>query len=212
MGTPVATQSDFTAAMAGDQDAWRRLCTGVNPRIRPVIRKIVGDDALEDVLQTTWMKVWKARSSFCERASVTTWIHKIAVNCALEYRRAERCKRKNSLLTDSLEQLREELNWEPKAATRTRLFEEYPIGVDKVLEILTGQYLRVAQLRLQDMSVHEMAKVMGVTPGAVKSYLHRVKGKVKEALGMYSPEMARFRQGNRNSYHRRQAKTKAAGV
>ena len=73
------------AARAGDTAAFRRL---VDAHTRPLFvlcERITRDAALaEDAVQEAFWKAWRALAEFDGRASFSTWLHRIAVNAALE--------------------------------------------------------------------------------------------------------------------------------
>ena len=72
--TPAPSRAEFHRAIAATSDRWFAACV-----------KITGDrglaeDAVQDALATAWVK----RHQFAGNAALTTWIHRIAVNAALQ--------------------------------------------------------------------------------------------------------------------------------
>ena len=77
--------ADLTArARAGDQDAFRELVDPYLHELQVHCYRILGSaqDA-EDALQETLLAAWRGLGQFEERASVRTWLYKIATNRCL---------------------------------------------------------------------------------------------------------------------------------
>jgi RNA polymerase sigma-70 factor (ECF subfamily) len=84
-------QERIAAAIRGDRQAFRRL---VDAHARPLYRvalRITRDPALaEDAVQEALLNAWRHLPGFDARASFGTWLHRIAVNAALEQIRRRR--------------------------------------------------------------------------------------------------------------------------
>src|SRR2546428_4062746 len=76
-------------ARAGDSDAFRLL---VEQHSRPVFRvayRMTGNEHdADDVVQETFLRVYRQLDRFQERANFGTWLHRIAINCALDLLRS----------------------------------------------------------------------------------------------------------------------------
>jgi RNA polymerase sigma-70 factor (ECF subfamily) len=87
------THSTLTLARAGDQDAFRALTAPYQRELQIHCYRMLGSlqDA-EDALQETLMSAWRGLASFQERASLRTWLYRIATNRCLNVHR-ERARR-----------------------------------------------------------------------------------------------------------------------
>lgn len=85
------TQQTLTRARAGDQDAFRELTVPYQRELQLHIYRILGSvqDA-EDVLQETLLAAWRGLEEFEGRASVRTWLYRIATNRSLDALRASK--------------------------------------------------------------------------------------------------------------------------
>ena len=85
------TEQAIARARAGDEDAFRELTDPYGRELQQHIYRIVGSvqDA-EDLLQETLLAAWRGLERFEGRASVRTWLHRIATNRALDALRASR--------------------------------------------------------------------------------------------------------------------------
>ena len=90
--SPTPPNDDFgeliAAAQSGKTDALERLLAGARPRLLALAMRVLGDvDEAEDAVQDAMIKVWRHLDRFEGRAAFTTWLHRIAVNAALDRRR-----------------------------------------------------------------------------------------------------------------------------
>jgi RNA polymerase sigma-70 factor (ECF subfamily) len=75
----------IAAAQSGDRAALDQLLAAARPRMVGLALRILGDaDEAEDAVQEAMVKVWRNVGRFEGRASLTTWLHRIAVNAALD--------------------------------------------------------------------------------------------------------------------------------
>jgi len=81
----------LTRARAGDQEAFRQLVEPYRHHLQLHCYRILGSvhDA-EDALQETLLSAWQGLGGFEERASVRTWLYRVATNCCLKALRSRR--------------------------------------------------------------------------------------------------------------------------
>ena len=85
------TEQTLARARAGDEEAFRDLTDPYQRELQVHIYRIVGSvqDA-EDLLQETLLAAWRSLDQFEGRASVRTWLYRIATNRSLDALRANR--------------------------------------------------------------------------------------------------------------------------
>ena len=75
-------------AVAGDTRAFERLYREHSGRVYGLCLRMTRDEHLaEDCTQDTFINAWKALPHFETRSSLSTWLHRIAVNVSLGKRR-----------------------------------------------------------------------------------------------------------------------------
>lgn len=77
--------SQLDRIKAGDREALQSWLHAVRPRLRAVALKMTRNrDDAEDITQEALLKVWRYVGRFEGRAAVSTWLHRIVVNAALD--------------------------------------------------------------------------------------------------------------------------------
>jgi RNA polymerase sigma-70 factor (ECF subfamily) len=160
-------------ACDGNGTAVRALYERYSPRVFAVVRRIAGDDDLaQDYAQEAWIRAIRALPTFRGDARFSTWLHRIAVNSALQALR--------------------------KADTRTKREAPMPEAVPVAVvegDALLGDRLERAMDRLPDgmrqvLILHdvegytheEIGEALGVTAGTSKSQLFKARAKMRELL------------------------------
>ena len=118
----------------------------------------------EDVTQDIFIKLWRALPIYDGRASVGTWLYTIARNTCLSAIRADGYRRTTAL--DDVDAV------EPSASSTTPL----AISVEQCLSRLPGVQRQVVTLfYMQERSVSDVAGMLDLPEGTVKSHLHRAR-------------------------------------
>jgi len=90
--SPTSDQALMARTAEGDRSAFDTLAARYLLRLRRAALRVLGDPAAaEDVAQDTLLRAWtRARSYDPSQAAVATWLHRIAVNAAIDRVRATR--------------------------------------------------------------------------------------------------------------------------
>lgn len=117
----------------------------------------------EEVTQDVFLKVWLALPKYDGRASLATWLYAIARNTGLSHLRSERYRK-----TEPIEEAAE-----PRAAVSQNLER---LDIERMLRRLPeGQRAAVELFYLQERSLQDVAAMLAIPEGTVKSYLYRAR-------------------------------------
>ena len=163
---------------AGNREAFERLLDEHQDRVFNLVQRMVGSSDAEDVAQDALVEICKSVGGFRGDSSLTTWIHRVAVNVCLEYRR-----KKRPLVVPLEDEFAES---EPDTAAgppEALEISEIKGSVDAALSRLNDVHRDVVILHeLQGLTYAECAKVLGCPVGTVKSRLSNAFGKLRELL------------------------------
>jgi len=162
-------------ARTGDRRAFERLYREHAGRVYGLCLRMTRDAQLaEDCTQDTFINAWRALGKFETRSSLSTWLHRIAVNVSL-------AKRRKSGRVESLPEDEEEgqaCEWTLETPVEVQEIEsaigELPEGARDVL-VLHALY---------GYSHLEAAQMLGIAEGTCKAQLHRARKLLRERLGV----------------------------
>ncbi|MEX2527569.1 MAG: RNA polymerase sigma factor [Gemmatimonadota bacterium] len=160
-------------ATVGDPLAMRRLYERYAPRVFAVVRRMAGDDDLaQDYAQDAWMRAFRALPSFRGDARFSTWIHRIAVNSALQaMRQGHRRDGREEMLSDSIPQ---------KTISGDTLLER---RLEEAMDRLPQGMREILVLHDVEGYTHEeIGKALGIAPGTSKSQLSKARVRMRGFL------------------------------
>jgi RNA polymerase sigma-70 factor (ECF subfamily) len=167
----------------GDRGAFDEIVTRHRNRVYAVALRICNrhEDAL-DVTQDVFLAAYRKLSGFRQEALLTTWLHRLAVNAALDLAR-KRSRRDHPSLDDAVEMADAAPGPDEVAADSVRAAE-----VRRALASLSPEYRAVVVLHdLQDLDYAAVAAALDVPVGTVKSRLHRARLELARALRHLEP-------------------------
>jgi len=173
----------------GDPQAFELLVREYGGRMLATARRLVGtDDEARDVLQEAFLAAFRGIETFAGAAQLSTWLHRIVVNAALMRLRSRKRRREES--SDGLlPRFDEQGRWAEPAShwdtSTDMLFEhrETRAMVRNAIDRLPLNYRSVLLLRdIEELDTDETASLLGVTPNAVKTRLHRARQTLRTLL------------------------------
>ena len=161
---------------------------------RLAIRMLSNPQDAEDILQETFIKVYRNFKNFDGRSSVSTWLYRIATNEALMFLRRQHPD--TTSIDDSyenddgLEKPAHIVDW--CCLPEDELMSAEALAhLDESVESLPPNLRVVFVLRdIQGLSTRETAEVLNLTEVAVKTRLSRARFKLRELLSKYFGEKA----------------------
>jgi RNA polymerase sigma-70 factor (ECF subfamily) len=188
MGATDRELTDLTAT--GDLEAFEQLVARHRNKLYHLARRLTDtDEDAEDVLQEALFNAFRAISGFNGHASLTTWLYRITVNCALTKRR------QRTLTTVSLD--------EPlpgvEGTTARDLEDTSPDPLGMLIASESEQLLgrAIAELppkhrapfvlrHIEGLSGDEIASLLKISIPTLKSRLHRTRQVLREALSEHA--------------------------
>jgi RNA polymerase sigma-70 factor, ECF subfamily len=155
----------------GDRRAGERLVREHYPRLYRLLYHLTGDvEVAQDLAQQTFVRAWQALASFRRDARLAPWLNQIAYH---EYTHWLRGRRPHVPLEQAAEAP------DPRAAGA---LEE--IVTRGALACLSPEHRETFLLfHLQGLSVEEVALVLEIPVGTVKSRLHIARRRLRESFG-----------------------------
>ena len=184
-------------AAEGRQGAFRKLLERYERPVFSLVYRMVRDRALaEDLSQEAFVRAFNAIGGYNPRYKFSSWIFKIAHNLTIDHLRRKR------LDTISLDGSPDALTADEQARTRPIVespgerpdayVENLELGseIEAAIGRLRPHYRTVTLLRhVEGYSYNEIAEIMELPLGTVKTYIHRARQELKEALAHLREDM-----------------------
>jgi len=177
--------------LAGDAHAWQQLVVSQHRRIYAICYRFTGSSSdAEDLTQDVFLKLYKNLSSFdLQKGSFQTWITTLARNLLVDHFRRTRLDR----ASDSLDATFDGEEDGPTMADRLadpRPSQEHHVSsleqksrIQAALKQLSPELREAVILRdLEDMDYKEIAQVLRIPEGTVKSRISRGRGELARLL------------------------------
>ncbi len=180
------TDADLvTQALAGSQDAYRVLVERHSRPVFNLVARMVREDGVaEELAQDAFVKAFAALRSFDPAYKFSNWILRIAHNVTIDYLRKSKLQvvsiddeSSGRDLTDVLADGRE-----PSAFDRA-VQRDFRDDLELALARLRPEFRRLVVMRyLEDLSYEDIAEIVGLPLGTVKSHLHRARAALGRLL------------------------------
>jgi RNA polymerase sigma factor (sigma-70 family) len=171
-----ADEADVARARAGDTAAFAALVRRHQDRVFGFILRMLDarDEAME-LTQDVFVKAWQALPGWRREARFSTWLLQIARNAALDQLRRRRVIQ-FAPLEDGMDVADTAPGPEARYASRQR-----QVRLEHALLQIAAEHREILLLReVEDLSYGELAAVLGVAEGTVKSRLARARAALLE--------------------------------
>lgn len=188
-------QDDLTLAreaLDGRPEAFDLLVERHQDRVYGVIHRMVTDrEKAMDLTQETFLRAWKGLGSFGGQSAFFTWLYRIARNVVMSAGRYDAARPKIKVSIDEPspgndnggDQRRIDPEDESRLPHESLLAQEQKDLVIKAIGSLPSDFREIVVLRdMQDQSYEEIAELLDIPLGTVRSRLHRARMELKERL------------------------------
>lgn len=196
-----ASEAQFIARLvARDESAFNELVVTYERRVFSLVYRMLGRrDEAEDLSQEVFVQVFKAIDQFRGDSKLSTWIYRIAVNLCKN--RTKYLSRRHAGAQDDIDAMADRV---PLSAAKgvsvgdvsrpDELVEgmQLEVVVKRAIAQLEPEFREALILRdVEDMSYEEIASVMGLPDGTVKSRIHRARGQLRALVEKVMGEKVR---------------------
>ncbi len=176
-----ADEALYLRVRQGDMAAFDALYGRYERRLFGFILRMVRDRAdAEDLFHEAFLGVLESREVRFTQGSFCTWIYRIARNLCLNHLRGQR---RDQGKRASFGAVVPPAGPTPEEGIGAR---EAQSGLDRALSRLPLPLCEVYHLRSQGLSYEDMAAVLEVPVGTVKSRMHQMVRRLKEEMGPWS--------------------------
>jgi len=169
--------------LAGDSAAFGDLVVRHQDRLYNTVYRLVNDsEDARDVVQEAFLHAYQSLNSFKGDARFFTWLYRIAVNAAISLRRKRRAVvRIDGRLGESILDPADESEFSRPGQALEQAEEEQRLK--KALARLSAEHRAVLVLKdIEGQKYEDMADVLQVPVGTVRSRLHRARLELRELL------------------------------
>jgi RNA polymerase sigma-70 factor (ECF subfamily) len=198
IGARTAESAVIAELKAGSEEAYSWLIGEFHQPIYGLIYRIVNDPAdAADTTQEVFLKVFRGMKHFHGESSLKTWIYRIALHEAANRRRWWFRHKAQETPIDPIANGDHEFCGEEHLQDRSESpFEKFAhtevrAAVDRALRQVPEPYRTALILRdLEEMSYEEIADVLSISLGTVKSRITRGRDALRRKLAVYAREVA----------------------
>jgi RNA polymerase sigma-70 factor (ECF subfamily) len=185
---------------SGEQSAFTEIIKRYYPRIRALALQTLHNDAdAEEVAQDTFIRAHRGLANFRGDASLATWLYCIGLNLARNrYWYFFRRRRQDTLSIDkpvtegSTQSFAEVLSDGISDPRKETMHSEFAGLVSAAMERLDRSHREILSMRgTLDLSYEEIAAILGMNVGTVKSRIARAREKLRALLVQAAPEFGR---------------------
>lgn len=169
-----------------------------------LVRLTGSREHVEDLAQEVFLRLYRALPGFRGEALLSTYLYRITVNVAQnEWKRRKRVARSTVSISDEISGWEDRLEHPGANAEQQLTEDEFKQAVEEQLHRLSQVERTVIVLYHQEERTYEqIAEVLRMPIGTVRTHLHRGRKKMREALAKTSASVPRVPSGEGVSYAR----------
>lgn len=170
----------IAACAVGENTALAELFKRHGDRVHRLLARLPGVDRrdLDDLVQATFIEVYRGAAKFGARAAVATWILSIAVNVMRHHVRSE-VRRRTLVAAAAHEGEYHSASRPDEDAVRRQLMARLETGLAALPQ---DSQLVFSMCELEGIKGVEVAKILGMREGTVWRKLHEARLKLRDAL------------------------------
>lgn len=192
---PIGDEELVRHFLAGDRHAFSQIVRKYQDRVFSICFRWLGDrEFAQEIAQDVFIAIFKSLANFRGDCQLSTWIFRVTINHCKNARlyRKRRAWEKHEPIEGTPhddDRPRELPSNEPSADSRAIRTDAEQL-VSEGLAALTEEHRQIIILRdIEDLDYDEIAEILSIPRGTVKSRLHRARAELAEVLrNRFSPE------------------------
>lgn len=165
--------------IAGDRTSFRWLYQRYQGRVRALLYKLCDPASLDDLVQEVFLRAWKGLPKFRQSSQFSTWLYRITWNVASDQR--QQLAKGKSQLTQLSQQSGHAGILQQDAPDLMHL--HYQDMVQRGLQTLSFEQRTVLVMHdLEDISQKEIAEILAIPLGTVKSRVFHARAAMRQFL------------------------------
>ena len=175
------------AVQAGDSEAFAELVRAYERPAFAMLRRMLGPGApVEDLAQEAFLRVWRARDRYRPEGRFLTWLYRILWNLAANQARHGKRKPSQPLPRGEDGALLEPVSRDSAAPEDAPDRADWARLVSAALaELPENQRAALVFQHYDGMDLTAIGEILGISPKAAKSLLHRARENMRDALAPY---------------------------
>lgn len=165
----------ITLASGGNRDSQKRIYEYLAARTYRLIRKIVGANNADDVMQEFVIQLFAKLGQFRFESSFETWTHRMAVNQSLQYlRKKSREEQRTQKLACEIDMTHHPV--EPQQAEEAELLEV-------AMRQISGEQRAILHMKeVEGLGYETISNILGIPVGTVGSRLNKARKELRNTM------------------------------
>ena len=172
-------------AKKGELAAFESIVTTYEKRVFSLALRSTDSEAdAADITQEVFLRLWRGLADFRGESSLSTWLYRVTANLCVDLAR-KRANEQGAVSLDDEEQLRAELPDPARTGHPESVLENNEVAqeLQTCLNMLSEEHRRIVTLRdVAGMRYSDIAAVLGLEEGTVKSRLARARATLRKIL------------------------------
>lgn len=182
----IEEQQCIRKAAQGDASAFEELVVRYQGQVYRLCLRMSGNaEDAADLTQEAFVKVWKNLDTFQFDAAFSTWLYRLASNCCLDFLRVRKRRQTVSLTAETDEEDEETIDLPDDSPTpeEAAISKEERDDLRLAMQSIDPEQRQILTLRVvNDLSYTDIAQVLGIREGTVKSRLSRARESLRKKL------------------------------
>ena len=170
--------------LKGDHDAFAQIVTAYEDKVYHLCFRMCGDrEEAKDMAQEAFIKAWRGLAFYKHEAAFSTWLYRLTSNVCIDHLRRQKRRAASSLTVDDEEHTQIDIQDPAPTPEQQVMEDDLRETVCRAMGKLPEDFRLVLTLRVvEERSYDEIAEIMDLKPGTVKSRLARAREKLRKIL------------------------------